>query len=146
MKGRNSVLLATLVLIFGLIVVGAYVAADPAAGEACGSSASWPLCNGQFLPTSDPHVIAEYTHRLLAVSSAILLFASAVLFWRAKGVSPVPRRTLGLASVLMLFQIGLGDVVIGADLQPALVALHQASAIAIFGLVVVTTAWRNNPP
>jgi heme A synthase len=80
------------------------------------------------------------------VSSAILLFVTAAFFWRAKGISSLPRMTLGLASVLMLFQIGLGDVVIGADLQPALVALHQASAIAIFGLVVVTTAWRNNPP
>jgi heme A synthase len=53
------------------------------------------------------------------------------------------RTTLLFASLLMVFQIGLGDVVIGADLEPAVVALHQASAIAIFGLAVAALATRN---
>ena len=90
-------------------------------------------------------MLAEYTHRLLAVSSALVLFVTAFLFWR-KGNSPsLPRKTLLLASLFMIFQIGLGDVVIGADLEPALVALHQASAITIFALVVTAFATRNRP-
>lgn len=119
------------------------MAADPLAGEACGSSASWPLCNGLLLPTADPHMVAEYTHRLLAVLSATLLFIAAAVFVRGKPSSRLTRRLLLLASVFMVFQIGLGDVVIGAELEPALVALHQASAITIFGLVVAAFVARN---
>ena len=145
MKTKNALLGLTLALLFSLIVVGAYVAADPAAGEACGSSASWPLCNGQFLPTMDPHVLAEYTHRLLAVTSALLLFVTAFMFWRGGSSPGLPKTMLLLASLFMLFQIGLGDVVIGADLQPALVALHQASAMTIFGLTVTAFVTRNRP-
>ncbi len=145
MRAKGALLVLTVVLLFSLIVVGAYVAADPLAGEACGSSASWPLCNGQFFPTADVHMIAEYTHRLLAVTSALLLFVTAILFLRSKDAPRLPRRALLAASLLMLFQIGLGDVVIGAELQPALVALHQASAIAIFGLVVTALVSSYRP-
>ncbi len=146
MRARNLLLALTVVFLFSLIVVGAYVAADPAAGEACGSSASWPLCNGQWLPTSDPHMIVEYLHRLLAVLSALLLFGTAVAFWRGGDSPGLPKTALLLASLLMLFQIGLGDVVIGADLEPAIVALHQASAVVIFGLVVAAFATRAPRP
>ena len=142
MQSRNLRLTATVVLLFSLIVVGAYVAADPSAGEACGSSESWPLCNGQLLPSSDPNVVVEYTHRLLAVLSALLLFVTTALFWRGERSPALPRRALLVASLLMLFQIGLGDVVIGAGLNPAIVALHQASAITIFGLVVSAFATK----
>jgi heme a synthase len=143
LRARNALLAVTVVLLFSLIVVGAYVAADPAAGEACGSSASWPLCNGQLLPYPSLPVIAEYSHRVLALFSALFLFLTAAAFWRGGGTWGLTRTTLLFASLLMVFQIGLGDVVIGADLEPALVALHQASAIAIFGLVVAALATRN---
>jgi heme a synthase len=137
---KNLLLIVTVALLFSLIVVGAYVAADPSAGEACGSSESWPLCNGQLFPSSNPNVIVEYTHRLLAIVSALFLFATTVIYWRSDGSPRLTRNALALASLLMVFQIGLGDVVIGADLEPALVALHQASAIAIFGLTVASVA------
>jgi cytochrome c oxidase assembly protein subunit 15 len=145
MQGRSLLLVLTLGLLFSLIVVGAYVAADPLAGEACGTSASWPLCNGSFFPTADPHVIAEYSHRFLALFSAVFLFVVAALFLRAKETPRLTRLSLVLASVFMLFQIGLGDVVVGADLNPALVALHQASALTIFGLVVAAFVARDRP-
>jgi cytochrome c oxidase assembly protein subunit 15 len=142
LEAKSGLLAFAVVLLFSLIVVGAYVAADPLAGEACGSSASWPLCNGQLFPTADPHVIVEYAHRLLAISAGVVLFVVTTYFLRA-GSPQLTRRTLSIASVLMIFQIVLGDVVIGANLQPALVALHQASAMAIFGLVVAALVSRN---
>jgi len=143
MRGSNVLLGTTLVLLFSLVVVGAYVAADPEAGEACGSSASWPLCNGQFIPAPSAPVIAEYSHRLLALLTAIFLFVTAGVYLRLGFPSGLSKMTLLSACLLMVFQIGLGDVVIGADLQPALVALHQASAITIFGLVVTAFTVRN---
>jgi cytochrome c oxidase assembly protein subunit 15 len=146
LRARNILLVVTVGLLFALIVVGAYVAADPEAGEACGSSASWPLCNGQLFPTLSAPIVAEYSHRVLALASALVLFAVTAVFWRGKDAPTVPRRALLLASAFMVFQIGLGDVVIGSDLEPALVALHQANAISIFAFVVAALAARNQAP
>ncbi len=135
MQARNVVLLITVLLLFSLLVVGAYVTADPLAGEACGTSASWPLCNGQLFPTGNVHMIAEYAHRLLAILSATFLFITLAIHWKGKS-APSTKYLLLAATALVLFEIGLGDAVVGAELDPAIVALHQAIGVAIFGLTL----------
>jgi len=139
LRGRTFLLAVTIVALYALIVVGAWVAAGNY-GEACGSSASWPLCNGQLLPSPQFGVVIEYMHRLLAVTSALLLFGTTFVFWKSNERGSRARVLLLLSSLLMVVQIGLGDVVIGAGLEAALVALHQANALLIFGLTVGAAA------
>jgi heme A synthase len=46
-------------------------------------------------------------------------------------------RALLLSFLLLIVQIGLGNVVVNSDLDAAITALHLANATALFGVMVV---------
>lgn len=141
MQARNLLLLATVVAVFLLIVVGAYVTAA-GDGAACGTNlgTDWPLCQGNLLPPLQLAAIAEYTHRLLASLSTLLLFLTTFLFWRAKGTEVSTKRLLYMSSVLIVLEIILGGAVVTQGLQDVLVTIHQANALLIFGLTSAAAA------
>ncbi len=141
MKARVLLLLVTTVLVFSLIVVGAYVTAANAGG-ACGSAigSDYPLCQGHIFPPLQAAAIAEWSHRVLASLSALFLFVTTFLYWRAKDPRPLVRRSLYAATILIIFEIILGAAVV-LTVEPAwLVTLHQADAILIFGFTAVASA------
>ncbi|MDV3277313.1 MAG: COX15/CtaA family protein [Nitrososphaerales archaeon] len=142
MKGINFLLGITVFILFALIVVGAYVAAG-GFGEACGSQvpSDWPLCNGNLLPAPQLGPVVEYTHRLLAALSALFLFATTFVGLRGQAVKSSVKRSLIVASILLVFQIVLGGVVVANELNALLVAVHQAIALLIFGLVVAAISF-----
>lgn len=141
MKPRNLLLVATIASVFALIVVGAYVTAA-GYGDACGNSigTDWPLCQGHLLPPLQLAAVAEYSHRLLASLSTLFLFVTTFLFWRAKDSPVAARRSLYLASLLIVIEILLGGAVITTQLAPVLVTVHQANALLIFGFAVAAGA------
>lgn len=147
MKRLEFLLGLTVFILFALIVVGAYVAAA-GFGEACGSQvpSDWPLCNGNLLPAPYLGPVAEYTHRLLAALSALFLFATTVLVLRDPISRPSVKRLLAGASLLLIFQIVLGGVVVANELDAVLVAVHQGAAILIFGLGVAALAVSRQQP
>ena len=131
----------TTVLVFALIVVGAYVTAANAGG-ACGSAigTDYPLCRGSIFPPLQAAPIAEWTHRVLASLSALFLFITTFVYSRAKESRALVRRSLYAASLLIVFEIILGAAVV-VTVEPAwLVTLHQADAILVFGLAAVASA------
>jgi cytochrome c oxidase assembly protein subunit 15 len=139
---RNLLLLLTVVAIFSLIVVGAYVTAG-GYGAACGTDLGrdWPLCNGNLLPPPQTGPVVEYTHRVLASLSALFLFMTTFLFWRAKEPQGAARRFLYLASALIIIEILLGGAVVTQQgLEALLVTAHQATALLIFGLTTAASA------
>jgi heme A synthase len=141
-EGRAALLGFTVFLLLSLIVVGAYVAAG-GYGDACGSQvpADWPLCRGGLFPPPQLGPMVEYAHRVLAALSALFLFTTTVVYWRS-GASPNPAaRALGVASLLLVFQIVLGGIVVAQALGAALVALHQAVAVLIFGFSVAALSF-----
>jgi cytochrome c oxidase assembly protein subunit 15 len=133
------------VSLFLLLVVGAYVTAAMD-GEACGAAvpSDWPLCLGNFLPPPLLAPVAEYSHRLLAAVSTLLLFVTTFVFWRQRR-HPADRVLIG-ASVLLVGEILLGGAVVAQDLYAVLVALHQAIGILIFGLAVSALPLARRPP
>lgn len=135
MQGRLALLTATVVSLFLLLVVGAYVTAADF-GEACGSvvPSDWPLCLGNLLPPPILAPVAEYSHRLLAALSTLLLFVTTFIFWKQKQ-HPADRILIG-ASLLLVAEVVLGGAVVAQGLYAVLVALHQAIGILIFGLAV----------
>jgi len=141
LQARVILLLVTIISVFSLIVVGAYVTAANDGG-ACGSAigTDYPLCQGSILPPLQAAPIAEWSHRVLASLSALLLFVTTFFYWRAKGSPLAVRRSLYAASVLIVFEIVLGAAVVVA-VEPAwLVTLHQADAILVFGLTAAAGA------
>jgi cytochrome c oxidase assembly protein subunit 15 len=141
LKARVILLLLTVVLVFSLIVVGAYVTAG-GYGAACGTNlgSDWPLCNGNLLPPPQIGPVAEYSHRILASLSTLFLFVTTFLFWRGKDSPGSVRKLLYLASVLIVVEIVLGGAVVTQELEAALVTVHQADALLIFGLTAAAGA------
>ena len=141
MKARNPLLGVTVVILFSLLVVGAYVTAAEYGGM-CGVNTpeDWPLCNGQLLPPPDFGSIVEYTHRILASLSGLFLILTTVVFWRAKDSPAAARRLLYLALASIVTEIVVGGFVVNTGLSAPIVTLHQAIALLVFGFAVGAAA------
>lgn len=141
MRGRNALLGSTVVVLFSLLVVGALVTAA-GYGGLCGLNTpeDWPLCNGKLLPPPDTGSIVEYSHRILASLSGLLLILTTIVFWRAKDSPGSSRKLLYLALITILAEIIIGGAVVNTNLSAAIVTLHQAFALLVFGLTVAAAA------
>ncbi len=148
MSAGKYLVYATIVSTFVLIVWGAYLTAGDW-GSACGPASSsaissdWPYCNGSlaipnpFSPGSYGAFV-EYFHRTLSVLVGVILVATLVAVSRMKPRPSGAYRALLLSFVLLLVQIGLGNIEVNSDLNAAVTALHLANATALFGVMVVS--------
>ena len=135
MRSQMALLLATLISVYLLMVVGAYVTTG-GFGLEC---PDWPTCNGQLIPPLTSGVLVEYSHRLLTVLTTVLLFATTFALWRVKPRTKNVLTWMELASVLLVIQIFLGGLVVGSELDAVIATIHLANSIIIFGLVVAAT-------
>jgi heme a synthase len=129
---------ATLVLTYGLIVLGAWVRAT-GSGLAC---PDWPTCYGHWLPLpgdippdvgySYLQIMLEWVHRLIAgVILGPLIVLICLLSWQARGVRPRMPAYAGALIVLLLIQAGLGGVTVLDQNSPWSVALHLGTALVL---------------
>ncbi|TKR25368.1 heme o synthase [Natronomonas salsuginis] len=129
-NGFVSLLAATVIGVYVLVVVGATAALADAA-TACGG---WPLCQGSL---SNPDVLVVLFHRAAATVVGLLVVAAAVVGWRR-----VTRRVqiaLVMSLSLYPFQAGLGALVAtGAALEQ----IHLFVGMVIFGTLVLALAWH----
>jgi heme A synthase len=147
MSGKSVLLVATISIIFSVIVVGAYVTVA-GYGDDCGSSVprDWPGCLGGLFPPPQIGPVMEYTHRILAALSTLFLFVTTAVFWRARDAQPGAKKALAIACVLLVGQILLGGVVIAQAEQAVLVAAHQGLAILTFGVAVAAYTIASRRP
>jgi heme A synthase len=148
MSAGKYLVYATIVSTFVLIVWGAYLTAGNWGG-ACGTgsssavSADWPFCNGS-LAVPNPYspgsygAFVEYVHRTLSVLVGVILLATLVAVSRLRPRPSGAYRALVLSFILLIVQIGLGNVVVNSDLDAAITALHLANATGLFGVMVVS--------
>jgi heme A synthase len=121
-----------------LIVIGGYVVFS-GSGLACGSSGpdSWPLCNGQVIPTLSGPVLVEWTHRLFTLVVGLFVLGTMIVAWtRYRG----EKRILQLSSASFLILIGqilLGMVTVKTALDPLVSTAHLAVASALFLAVIL---------
>ena len=134
MSPQRRLVLATLLLAFCVIVVGAYVRLSHA-GLGC---PDWPLCYGRAMPGDDLGGSAlrrawqEMAHRYLAGGLGLLVVAVLFSAWKR-------RRGVALAGTLVLvvvFQATLGMWTVTLLLRPAIVAAHLLGGMATLGLLV----------
>lgn len=142
MRKHFILLVITIISLFMLIVIGAYVAAANF-GEGCGPE--WPTCNGGLLPQPTLEAVTEYLHRIFAALSALLLFITTAVFIRVLGIGSFSSRLLVLASLVMVLEIILGAIVVFNTIPPELVALHQGIALVVYALIVgaAFSSYRN---
>jgi cytochrome c oxidase assembly protein subunit 15 len=134
---------AIAVLTFGQIVLGAFVA-----GLRAGASYNtWPLMDGRLVPEGlgaitpwylnlfENALTVQFSHRLVAYA---LVLATLWQAWRVRA-DREDRLTRGSAATLAgaaLAQAVLGIATLLAHVPLTLALVHQAGAVAVFGLVL----------
>ncbi len=122
--------------------IGGYVSAA-GLGLTC---PDWPLCPNGVIPSEE--YLIEWTHRLVAATTGILIVATAVLSWLNKNSNAKIKITSSLASAFVIIQIVLGAIVIDLKLSAVLVAIHLGIGVLLFAMVLLTTlfAFRIDKP
>lgn len=129
-NGFVSLLAATVVGVYVLVVVGATAALADAAA-ACGG---WPLCHGSL---TDPGVLVALFHRTAATVVGLLVVATVAVGWQRA----TRRVRVALVAALLLYpiQAALGALVATGV---ALERLHLFVGMVIFGALVLALAWH----
>lgn len=113
------------------------------------SCPDWPGCFGKILPPLETSPILEVTHRLLAASSGLLIFAAAIAGWvRARRVRWMMVPML-VACALVVEVSYFGMLVVLQGISPGWAAVDLGSALLVVALcvlsAVIATAHRRNP-
>lgn len=131
---------SAVVAVFLLMSIGNVVSAT-GSGLAC---PDWPLCHGQLIPPMRPDVLIEYSHRLVAAVSSILIIATVIMAIRRSG-QPVVRR-MGFTLIVLLFvQIALGGITVLLKLPDLISTAHLVNALLIFAGLLVLAAAAQGP-
>lgn len=120
------------------ILLGGALVTKTDSGAGCGDS--WPLCNGQILPTEiTPELIIEYSHRLVSSIMGITVVALAVIAWMFIGhIREV--KFLSFLSVFFLILQGLiGAAAVVWGQSDFVLALHFGISLISFAAVFLLT-------
>ncbi|ANB57313.1 heme A synthase [Anoxybacillus sp. B7M1] len=126
----------TIAMLF--VLIGGALVTKTESGMGCGRS--WPLCNGQLIPsTITPELVIELSHRLVSGLAGVMVLVLSVWTWRTIGHI---RETKFLASVSFIFLvlqglIGAAAVVWGQS--AAVLALHFGISLISFASVFLLT-------
>lgn len=127
---------STIGMIF--ILIGGALVTKTDSGAGCGSS--WPLCNGQLIPTNiTPELIIEYSHRLVSSTIGITVLLLSILAWREIGhIKEV--KFLSFLSVFFLVLQGLiGAAAVVWGQSDFVLALHFGISLISFASVFLLT-------
>ncbi len=128
------VILATVMAYLTIVVGGDLTASQN--GLACGES--WPFCPGGVIPDlGQPGVVVEFTHRVVAFATSLLLLATLILafLWFRRESQMV---FLSVVTFLLLAaQVVLGMVTVQSKLDPWVVTAHLALGTATFAVALV---------
>ena len=132
--------LTAIVAVFSLITFGGVVRVTES-GLGC---PDWPLCHGQIIPPADASTLIEYSHRLLASFTGLLILAVAFLVWKIHRQNRSLVRLMAAIVVLLIVQVGLGGATVLTELSEGLVVTHLATAEVFLGCLIVGTVmlWR----
>jgi cytochrome c oxidase assembly protein subunit 15 len=127
--------LATTLLMFGLIVIGSVVRTT-GSGLAC---PDWPLCQGRLIPPLEPHVLIEWTHRLVALLVSALLCVTVGWVLAHRELRARLGGLAALATTLLFAQVLLGALTVWKLLNPSIVSGHLAVALLLFSTLLTLT-------
>jgi cytochrome c oxidase assembly protein subunit 15 len=134
-----------------VIVWGAYVRAT-GSGAGCGSH--WPLCNGEFLPTTpQTQTVIEFTHRVTSGVSLVLVSILLIWCWRRTAKGDWPRYSAVAAAVLLFNEAILGALLVLLDHVGGLdrssthalfLCLHFGNTLLLLAALALTAMWLSN--
>ncbi len=160
MKIINKAAKITLILVIGLILVGAIVRSS-GAGMGC---PDWPTCFGQWIPPTSVDQLpsnyqeiykdhgygtmpfnatktwTEYVNRLLGVLIGISILITWILTLIHSKKNPKINLNATLILILVIFQGWLGAYVVKSNLTPIIITAHMVIALLITLLLVLLIA------
>lgn len=128
---------ASIGMVYTVMMIGVYLSNGPIneVGIAC---PEWPLCPNGLFGAPAEHYFFEYLHRVLAVVTAALVYATAAIV-------PAANRRAKLAAVIaaavVSVQIVLGFLTVMTSLSPLVVATHLSTGITLLAFGLLTFWW-----
>lgn len=129
---KSLSVVSTLGMIF--ILLGGALVTKTGSGAGCGTS--WPLCNGQLIPTNiTPELMIEYSHRLVSSIMGVTVLALGILSWNVIGhIREV--RFLSFLSIFFLIAQGLiGAAAVKWGQSDFILAAHFGISLVSFAAV-----------
>ncbi len=120
------------------VLLGGALVTKTESGDGCGSS--WPLCNGEFVPTNiTPELVIELAHRLVSGALGIMVLALAIWSWKVIGHIRETKFLAFLSFFFILFQglIGAAAVIWGQN--DFVLAAHFGISLISFATVFLLT-------
>ena len=121
------------------ILLGGNVMASDS-GLAC---PDWPTCHGTLLPPFSGATAIEWSHRLSAFVTGVLVAGLALVGLISERRRPALRGLAVCAAILVLAQAFLGGLVVETDLVVGIVLLHFLLATILFGLLLLIAFLAN---
>ena len=131
-RPHRNLLIVTAVMTAVLITLGGVVCAT----RASGGCPDWPRCHGRLVPPPNVDSILEYSHRVAAMLTGILVIASAVVGWLAKHSGTALRIIPTIAAILTGVVAVFGAFAVLTGLPPILAAIDLGTAIVVLTLVI----------
>ncbi len=130
-----------LLLVYVFILTGALVTTSGAAW-AC---QKWPLCEDGVWPANNPPALINVVHRYMALVIGGVLGLLVYRAWQDKRVQAPARQWSTIAAGLFLLGGVLGAVTVWLGFPPLMNALHLAVAAAMWGSLVLASAYAYQP-
>ncbi|WP_242222126.1 heme A synthase [Bacillus cereus group sp. BfR-BA-01380] len=128
--------LTSLDLLF--VLLGGALVTKTGSGQGCGKS--WPLCNGEFVPSHlSMETIIELSHRLTSGSAGILVTLLCILSWKYYGHVRETKALAILSFIFLIAQALMGAAAVVWGQVPAVLAIHFGISLISFAAVILLT-------
>ena len=120
------------------ILIGGALVTKTESGMGCGTS--WPLCNGQFIPSDiSIELIIELSHRLVSGSVGILVLILSIWSWKKIGHIREAKFLSLLSFSFLVIQGLFGAAAVKWGQSDVILALHFGVSLISFAAVFLLT-------
>ncbi|WP_339163612.1 heme A synthase [Siminovitchia sp. FSL H7-0308] len=128
--------LSTVVMVF-VLLGGALVTKT---GSSLGCGRSWPLCNGELIPSNiNAELIIELAHRVVSGSAAIMVVILSIWAWKAIGDKRETKPLAVLSVFFLILQALIGAAAVVWGQSKFVLALHFGISLISFASVFLLT-------
>jgi heme a synthase len=120
------------------VLLGGALVTKTESGMGCGRS--WPLCNGQFMPTDiTPELIIELAHRLVSGAVGFLVLILSIWSWKVIGHIRETKFLSFLSFFFLVLQGLIGAAAVIWEQSDFVLALHFGISLISFAAVFLLT-------